>query len=393
MPIWEKRNQLPFQEKLQREMARVGLDAMLLILPENIYYSTGYASNFAYITGEVGRTVAVVPAEGKCGVVCGEFEKLAAESCGDIEVNAYPMWMYIEDYCRGREKMDIVPDLNKTFRIAMEMLNLRPGAKLGIEYAAMPHTKFEYLAEVVGRENLVDCMPAMVECRKIKTPWEIEVMREAARVDDTVMRKIMPMIDVGMTECEVANLFHRLAYEESKELTNVVQVHTLGADFSPVMIFRHKPLQPGDICRLDGSTNVACYSSDIARTFAVGGSVLPERQHIFDTLLRAQDKAFSMIGPGVPFADVFNEMQKFISSEIPGFIRGHYGHSLGCGRDAEELPRISTMPGCFEPNMIFCVEFPYYSSRNHNYNIEDEILITENGIEQLTFTNRSLFVK
>ena len=107
-------------------MARVGLDAMLLILPENIYYSTGYASNFAYITGEVGRTVAVVPAEGKCGVVCGEFEKLAAESCGDIEVNAYPMWMYIEDYCRGREKMDIVPDLNKTFRIAMEMLNLRP---------------------------------------------------------------------------------------------------------------------------------------------------------------------------------------------------------------------------------------------------------------------------
>ena len=51
------------------------------------------------------------------------------------------------------------------------------------------------------------------------------------------------------------------------------------------------------------------------------------------------------------------------------------------------------MPGCFEPNMIFCVEFPYYSSRNHNYNIEDEILITENGIEQLTFTNRSLFVK
>ena len=162
MPIWEKRNQLPFQEKLQREMARVGLDAMLLILPENIYYSTGYASNFAYITGEVGRTVAVVPAEGKCGVVCGEFEKLAAESCGDIEVNAYPMWMYIEDYCRGREKMDIVPDLNKTFRIAMEMLNLRPGAKLGIEYAAMPHTKFEYLAEVVGRENLVDCMPVMV---------------------------------------------------------------------------------------------------------------------------------------------------------------------------------------------------------------------------------------
>lgn len=394
MPMWEKREQIPFQEKLQAKMAETGVDALLLVRPEDIYYATGYASNFAYMTGEVGRTVAVVPAGGKCGVVCGEFEMNSANACRDIEVRAYPMWIYIEDYCKGRTKLDAKPDLNQAFRIALEMLALKPGAKLGIESPAMPHDKWVYLAEQVGAENLVDCTKLIADCMKIKTPWEIEVMREAARIDDNVMRTIMPMVDVGMTETEIANLFQKLALEESKELTQIIQVHTIASDFSPVMIFRHHPLENGDIVRLDGSTNLACYSSDIARTFVVGDHVLPERQHIFDTLNEAQRIAFDMIGPGVPYADVFNTLMKFTSERIPGYIRGHFGHSTGCARDAEMDPRISnSSPGCFEPNMIFCVEFPYYSSRNHCYNIEDEILITENGIERLTFANTSLFVK
>lgn len=371
-----------------------GIDALLLVQPENVFYATGYASNFAYMTGEIGRTVAFVPASGRCGLVCGEFEKNTAEKCKDIVVDAYPMWIYIEDYCKGRTKMDAIPDLYQTFKMALSNLNLKPGAKLGIEVSAMPYDKYMFLADYVGAENLVDCTKLIIDCKKYKTPWEIEVMRAAATLDDTVMKKVMPQITAGMTERDVCNLFARVAYEESKDMTSVNQVHTLASDFSPTMVFRDNPLKDGDIVRLDGSTNICCYGSDIARTFAIGNSVLPERQHIFDTLTRAQEIAFDMIGPGVKFADVFNELMKFTGDRIPGYIRGHFGHSLGCNRDAEESPRIAgTTPGCFEPNMIFCVEFPFYSSRLHNYNIEDEILITENGIERLTFANKSLFVK
>jgi len=395
MPMWwEKREQRPFQEKLQAKMAEAGIDALLLVKPENIYYATGYASNFAYLTGEVGRSAAVVPASGKCGIVCGEFELNSARACKDVEVEAYPMWIYIEDYCKGRTKLDAKPDLNQTFRLALGMLKLKPGAKLGIELPAMPHDKWVYLAEQVGADNLVDCTKLIADCMMIKTPWEIDVMREAARIDGKVMNMVMASVEEGMTETDIANMFQKYALAESKELTQIIQVHTIGADFSPVLIYRHNPIKAGDILRLDGSTNLANYSSDIARTFAIGDSVLPERQHIFDTLNEAQRIAFDMIGPGVPYADVYNALMKYTSDRIPGYIRGHFGHSTGCARDAEMDPRISnSSPGCFQPNMIFCVEFPYYSSRNHCYNIEDEILITENGIERLTFSNPSLFVK
>ena len=47
----------------------------------------------------------------------------------------------------------------------------------------------------------------------------------------------------------------------------------------------------------------------------------------------------------------------------------------------------------FEPGMVFCFETPYYSSKYGCYNLEDTLVITENGHELFTHTNRTLFVK
>lgn len=40
--------------------------------------------------------------------------------------------------------------------------------------------------------------------------------------------------------------------------------------------------------------------------------------------------------------------------------------------------------------MVFCFEVPFYSSKKGSYNLEDEIVITETGIERLTKVPRSL---
>ena len=45
-----KRNQKEFQEKLQAQMEKQGLDAMIITSPENIYYCTGHADNFMYLS-------------------------------------------------------------------------------------------------------------------------------------------------------------------------------------------------------------------------------------------------------------------------------------------------------------------------------------------------------
>lgn len=381
-------------ERLQSAMEREGLDALLLMMPENIFYATGYASDFAYFSGDLGRTVAVVPAVGSPGIVCSEFEQLVAvQQAPHCRIEGYPVFIYIEDFCKGRKELPSVMDFTKPVRMAMEMLGLKKGAKLGVEDVNVPHGIWEFLTQELGAENLVDCTPMLVRCKSRKTPWEIDTLRKSASLCDQVLARVIQETEPGQTEADIANKIHRYSYDQSKEITSIVQVNTMGKNISPALIFRSDPLVEGDIVRLDASVNICCYNSDIARTYAVGKAVDPRRQYIYDAMMEGYEKTMSMIGPGVPFKAVFDETLACIRKRLPDYIRGHFGHSISCNRSAEDGPRISANePGCFEPNMVFCVEWPYYSSVDQSYNIEEEILITENGFEQLTFANKTLIV-
>ena len=381
-------------ERLQSAMAKEGLDGLLLMMPENIFYATGYASDFAYFSGDLGRTVAVVPAVGKPGIVCSEFEQLVAvQQALGCNIAGYPVFIYIEDFCKGRTELPSVMDFTKPVRMAMELLGLKKGAKLGVEHVNVPHGIWSYLCEEVGAENLVDCTPMLVRCKSYKTPWEIATLRKSATLCDEVLARVIRETEPGQTEATIANKIHRYSYEASQDITSIVQVNTMGKNISPALIYRDEPLVEGDIVRLDASVNICCYNSDIARTYAVGKKVDPRRQFIYDAMMEGYEKTMGMIGPGVPFKAVFDETLACIRKHIPEYIRGHFGHSISCNRSAEDGPRISANePGCFEPNMVFCVEWPYYSSVDQSYNIEEEILITENGFEQLTFANKTLII-
>ena len=172
-------------------------------------------------------------------------------------------------------------------------------------------------------------------------------------------------------------------------------VHTPGKDFSVSMLPRETPLVEGDIVRLDGGVSIYGYLSDIGRTYAVGKTVSKRKQELFDTLLAAYDKLREVIAPGVKMCDAFNAaMDVCRKGAIPNFVRGHFGHSLSIGPTAPDNPKIA--PGCeevFEPGMVLSFEVPYYSSENGSYGFEDTLVITEDGYEQFTHLNRSLFIE
>ena len=69
----ENRDQLAIQARLQSVMADAGLDAMLLTAPESIFYATGFASQFLYLSNQIGLTAAIIPKEGKVTLICNEF--------------------------------------------------------------------------------------------------------------------------------------------------------------------------------------------------------------------------------------------------------------------------------------------------------------------------------
>lgn len=381
------RNQLEIQEKLQAQMAHDGLDAMIVTTPEAVFYCTGFASQFLYISNRIGMAIVVVPKAGKITLLVSGFEKLAAEQAVDqsrVDVIAYPVWIYIKDLDDGREK-DAQPDMNQTFRMAVEVLGaLRENAKVGVQFESLPFQKWEYLCGVYGAAALIDCEPTLRAVRVRKTAWEIQLIRENTRFLELGMFNTFQKIAPGMSEQDICSIWNKECFALSPDIYNVFHTHVVGKNWSPRLIPDDtRRVQTGDVIRMDGAVWRKGYGSDLGRSAAIGGIAAADgMDRVYAALHAGYDRLISMVGPGVRLCDVFHEVVSTVQHFIPEYRRGHVGHSLGCNRFSEEYPFIAPdETSVFEPGMIFCTEVPYYSSEFSSYNLEDTLLITENGIE------------
>ena len=392
------RCQKELQEKIQRAMEEWGLDSLILTTPQNIFYATGFASPFMYRAAAApGTDIAVVNRRGKVILICAQWSVGGAleQTKGDVEIAGYPTWIYIEDFDgKAGGQKEVQPDMNKTFRMAADAAELAEGA-VGVEAVNLPYDKYVFLQERFGQNRLKDCSPMMIRLRAVKTPWEIEVLRYSAGIAEKMMNYCMKNTKAGMCEADIMKMWHQSAYEFTggHEILYCYEAHTAGPEYWSTAIPRERKLEEGDVVRLDGGVNICGYISDLGRTYAVGKNVSEDKQRIFDTLLAARDAGIALLKPGIPFCDVFHEVMRVCrEGALPQYVRGHVGHSISLG-PSEEYPMLSPdNKAVLEPGMVLCFETPYYSSQFHSYNLEDTILITENGHELFTDTNRSLII-
>lgn len=98
------------------------------------------------------------------------------------------------------------------------------------------------------------------------------------------------------------------------------------------------------------------------------------------------------VAPGSPASAVYTAAASYMSSHgYPGYLRGHFGHSLGLDTFHEEPPFLA--PGDqtpLQPGMILAVETPFYGPDLGPMMLEDLVLVTETGREYLTQLPRSL---
>lgn len=393
-----ERNQKEFQEKLQVQMEKEHMDALLLTRPESIYYATGVASSFMYMGSAAGTVLAVVPRTGDTVIITTEFEtSLTKLENPGIEIVSYPIFVYVADFDRGGRMKEVQPDTSRTFRMAADLIHQKVGTikKLGVERQSLPYDKMCSLQEIFGQEKLADCAEVLIEAAAVKTPWEIDVLRKNAQASHRAMHYVAQNTEPGMDEQDITYLFNQGMLREGKEFNKVFNAAVIGEQFSPFEIPHDTvKVMEGDMIRLDGGIRSKAYSADIARTYAVGDRVSDERHMIWDILHETSEKLFELIGPGIPMFELFQFAQANVQKRIPSYNRGHFGHSIGCRLFCEEYPMIGpTETRVFEPGMVFCVEVPYYSSFNNSYNIKDTVLITENGIERFTKSNDNIFWK
>ncbi|NJN44909.1 MAG: aminopeptidase P family protein, partial [Anaerolineae bacterium] len=251
--------------------------------------------------------------------------------------------------------------------------------------------ELQYLEEASANTRFIPAEDTFAALRMYKDAAEAEIMRRAADVAQKALVSTLPFVKIGMTEKELAG-----------EL--VVQLLRQGSSpaipFSPIVSFGPNTANPhasptsrklaeGDLLLIDWGAAVDDYYSDITRTFAVG-EVKPEYAKIAQIVREANEAGRAAGKPGVPCSAVDKAARDVIEKAGYGkYFTHRTGHGLGMEGHEEPYMR-GDNDQLLESGMVFTVEPGIYLPGRGGVRIEDDVMVTENGIESFTDLPREL---
>ena len=230
------------------------------------------------------------------------------------------------------------------------------------------------------------------EFRAVKTDAEIEKMRSAQKLTDVAFTHILPFIKEGVSERDIAleiEFFMRKngACGVSFDLITITGKKTS----MPHGIPSYDKIKNGDFFTMDIGCKYDGYCSDMTRTVAVG-QPSAEMKKVYDTVLKAQGAALSMLKAGVSGADADKAARDVIYGA--GY-EGCFGHATGhsVGLFIHELPTLSSRSkDILKSGNVVTVEPGIYVENKFGGRIEDMVVIRENGIENLTKSEKNLII-
>jgi Xaa-Pro aminopeptidase len=131
------------------------------------------------------------------------------------------------------------------------------------------------------------------------------------------------------------------------------------------------------------------YQGDATRTYVVG---TPTQTQLaaWDVVRRAYDAALELARPGVPCVELHRAAAAIV--EDAGHEVAHrIGHGIGLAT-SYEWPSLDTETTPLEPGMTICIEPGVFARGSGNMKLEDDLVITEDGYELLTESDRSLTI-
>ncbi|WP_153732928.1 M24 family metallopeptidase [Sporosarcina obsidiansis] len=348
-------------EQLRKILEEQEVDALLITNP----YNRRYMTNF---TGSAG--VAIISRDDAVFITDFRYMEQA-----DAQMTGYR----------------IVQHTGTIIQEVANQVKLMKISTLGFEKEHLSYSQFEMYDRHVEAE-LVPVAGLVEKIRLIKTPEEIEVLKQAAAIADAAFVYICSVIGVGKTELEIANeleFFMRKQGATSSSFDIIVASGKRGA--LPHGVASDKVIEAGDFVTLDYGALYNGYISDITRTVSVG-QPSAKLSEIYEITLTAQQLAVEKIKPGMTGIEADAIARDYIKSKGYGEAFGHStGH--GIGMEVHEAPALSfRSETVLVPNMTVTVEPGIYLPGIGGVRIEDDIVITETGNERLTKSTKELLI-
>lgn len=364
------------------EMSRRGLDAILMFRQESMYYLTGY-DTMGYISFQCG----VLTAEGHFTLLTREPDRRAAAMTSIIkDVRIY----------------DDHPDINPAeilARIVGELIGT--GRRIGVEYDAFGlSAKRASLVQgaFAGKSELIDATDVVADLRLIKSPAEIEYVRNAADIADACLEVAMEIIRPGLTEGELMGAMHNKMFEMGGDYAASRWILGSGDHAMLVRHFtgHHNVIQPTDQIQLEFGAAYLHYHACLFHTLYVGA--VTERQKDLRKLsIEAFEAAREVCVPGRPVSDMFDAYIGVAEKA------GERASALNaCGYSVGIAYPPTWMEGAFifrgnsrliEPGMVFFPHMVFLDTDTKSTGCAGAtLLVTEKGAESLSRIPHSLQV-
>lgn len=230
------------------------------------------------------------------------------------------------------------------------------------------------------------------EQRQFKDKGEIECIRAAQGITDKAFSHILDFITVGKTEREIALELEVFMRKNGSEGVAFDTIAVSGKNSSlPHGVPTDKPVNEGDFITMDFGAKIGGYCADMTRTVAVG-FVTERQEEVYETVLEAQKKALFSIKDGIECAAVDAAARNVIRDKGYGEYFGHaLGHSLGLL--VHESPACSPKSkAVLKSGMFMTVEPGIYIPESFGVRIEDFCLVTDNGYENFTESEKELII-
>jgi Xaa-Pro aminopeptidase len=232
--------------------------------------------------------------------------------------------------------------------------------------------------------------PIVSELRMVKDADEIDHMVEAAALGNHLFHAILPHIQPGVPEAEIAaslEFFARSMGAEAMSFETIVASGPRSALPHGRATARQTPRN--GFVTLDFGVILKGYCSDMTRTVCIGKPGPAERS-AYDAVLEAQQAAVAAVRPGVTCGEVDEAARSVLrKAGLDKYFTHSTGH--GVGLEIHEPPRIAReQKQELKPGMVVTIEPGVYMPGKFGIRIEDMVVVTEKGYRVLTPVTKAL---
>lgn len=256
------------------------------------------------------------------------------------------------------------------------------------DYTTSPSYRFyEFIKKEIPYLSVENIHSQIAQLRMIKDEKEIECLKKAVDITAKGLENIRKHLRSGVYEFDMEAEYNYIL-KKNNVITSFDTIAGSGKNSTTLHYVKNEDLIPANsLCVFDLGVYYEGYASDITRTYPVEGKFTERQKTIYNIVLKAQQKAMSILKPGVTWQEynkaardvLIEEAKKIGLIKTDDEINKYYYHSVGhfLGLDVHDVGDYSKP---MEKGMYITTEPGLYIAEEEiGVRIEDDVLITENG--------------